>query len=206
MNVFSDHRKAFPVEKIFQTSIFFYDFYLEILFLLLFSVYLEIFWNISACLRITLLFLTLYLKPSVECLALYVHGGADRVSVWGGREDRAGEGDFHWPRHHCSMEHFPAVTTVTEGGGGSGELLLPVALQNNLYFLECRKPVFFVLQSVEILTLSNTSGKCPHLSVSISWCVRAVIIVGEVSELMHPKLFEEGVFQTSLFSLIWPSA
>lgn len=40
--------------------------------------------------------------------------GADRTSLWGGRENRAGEGDFPWTQPPLlSMEHFPAMTTVT---------------------------------------------------------------------------------------------
>lgn len=67
-------------------------------------------------------------------------------------------------------------------------------------YLETR--ISLVLYSVDILTLSNTSGKSLHLSVSTSSYVRVMFIVGKVSELMPLKLFEDRVLQTSLFSLV----
>lgn len=75
---------------------------------------------------------------------LCVHGG-QTISVRSGRENRAGEGDFPLAQPSLlSREHFPAMTPV-KVGGGSREFLLPVAFQNNLYPLECRKPVLFIL-------------------------------------------------------------
>lgn len=86
--------------------------------------------------------LTLYLKPSVECLVLCVHGGqtGSHCGV-GGRTGLVRETSMG-PAPLLSLEHLPAMTTGPEGGGGGRELLLPRALQNNLHFLECRKPVF----------------------------------------------------------------
>lgn len=99
-----------------------------------------------ACLRITLFPWLFIWSPVWSVWHSVGMGGETESHCEVGRRAGLVKETSHGPQPPLlSMEHFPAMTTVTGGGGGSRELLLPRALQNNLHFLECRKPVFFVL-------------------------------------------------------------
>lgn len=192
------------MEKAFQTSIFIYDFYSEIFFLPIFSVYLDIFLHVQESPSFYWPFIWNPLWSIWPCACM----GGRELSCGVGRRDGEVKGTSQLVKpalHHgvrASLDYSNRRWWWWRIAAPHCPPDIFILAWMQVY-LETR--ISLVLYSVEILTVSNTSGKSLHQSVSTSSCVRVMFIVGKVSELMPFKLFEDRVLQTSLFSLVWPS-